>query len=197
MKKMLRAFLGVICAAGFSAGAFAQLAKTETAIFAGGCFWCTEADFDKVPGVTETISGYLGGRVVNPTYEAVSAGKTGHTEGVKITYDPAKVTYAQLVDIFWKTMDPSVKDAQFCDHGSQYRSGIFFLDAAQQKIAAESKAALEKTGRFKTVYTEISAATTFYAAEDYHQNYHTKNPIRYQYYRSGCGRDARLKEIWK
>jgi peptide-methionine (S)-S-oxide reductase len=171
-------------------------AKTEVAIFAGGCFWCTESDFDKVPGVLETISGFVGGKEMNPTYNQVSGGGTSHTEGVKVTYDPSKVTYAQLVEIFWKTIDPTVKDQQFCDVGRHYRSGIFFMNAEQQKAAAESKAALEKSGKFKTIHTEVTQATPFWPAEEYHQNYYQKNPIRYNYYRSGCGRDKRLQELW-
>ena len=171
-----------------------QLAK---AIFAGGCFWCTEADFDKVDGVVSTTSGYIGGIVVNPSYEQVSGGRTGHTEAVEVVFDPARVSYAKLVDYFWRTIDPTVKDRQFCDVGSQYRTGIFTLDAEQQRIALASRAAVEKSKPFKApIVTEISAATAFYPAEDYHQDYYKKNPIRYQFYRNGCGRDARLQELW-
>jgi peptide-methionine (S)-S-oxide reductase len=174
--------------------------KTETAIFAGGCFWCTEADFDKLPGVLTTTSGYVGGKEVNPTYQLVSAGYTSHTEAVQITFDANKISYSQLVEYFWKTIDPSTKDQQFCDVGKQYRTGIFYLSPEQEKLAKDSKQALEKTKRFRTVHTEISAGnvgTQFYRAEDYHQDYHQKNPLRYYYYRNGCGRDARLKELWK
>ena len=171
--------------------------RTETAIFAGGCFWCVEADFDKVDGVLETTSGYIGGRVPNPTYSAVSAGGTGHTEAVKIVFDPARVSYAQLLEKFWPTIDPTVKDQQFCDVGSQYRSGIFPLDQKQLKEAEASKAARQMSKPFKApIVTEITLATTFYPAEEYHQDYYLKNPIRYRYYRTGCGRDARLKELW-
>jgi len=171
--------------------------RTETAIFAGGCFWCVEADFDKVDGVLETTSGYIGGRVPNPTYSAVSAGGTGHTEAVKIVFDPARISYTQLLEKFWPTIDPTVKDQQFCDVGSQYRSGIFPLDQKQLKEAEASKAALQKSKPFKApIVTEITLATTFYPAEDYHQDYYLKNPIRYRYYRTGCGRDARLKDLW-
>lgn len=187
--------LALICAVG-TLGAQTPPPKTEEAIFAGGCFWCTEADFDKVPGVLETISGYIGGKEMNPTYQQVSSGGTGHTEAVKVIYDPSKVTYAQLVEYFWKTIDPTVKDQQFCDVGRQYRSGIFFLNAEQQRIASASKEALEKSGRFKQIYTEVTQATRFWPAEEYHQNYHQKNPIRYYYYRTGCGRDRRLAELW-
>jgi peptide-methionine (S)-S-oxide reductase len=171
--------------------------RTETAIFAGGCFWCVEADFDKVDGVLQTTSGYIGGRVPNPTYSMVSAGGTGHTEAVKIVFDPARVSYAQLLEKFWPTIDPTVKDQQFCDVGSQYRSGIFPLDQKQLKEAEASKAARQKAKPFKApIVTEITLATTFYPAEEYHQDYYLKNPIRYRYYRTGCGRDARLKDLW-
>jgi peptide-methionine (S)-S-oxide reductase len=168
-----------------------------TATFAGGCFWCTEADFDKVPGVISTTSGYIGGGTPNPTYEQVSAGRTGHTEAVQVIYDPARVSYDKLVEYFWRTIDPTVKDRQFCDIGSQYRTGIFTHDAEQKRIADASKAALAKSKPFKEpIVTEITAAGTFYPAEDYHQDYYKKNPIRYNYYRGGCGRDARLRELW-
>jgi peptide-methionine (S)-S-oxide reductase len=171
--------------------------RTETAIFAGGCFWCVEADFDKVDGVLVTTSGYIGGRVPNPTYGAVSAGGTGHTEAVKIVFDPARISYAQLLEKFWPTIDPTVKDQQFCDVGSQYRSGIFPLDQKQLKEAEASKAARQKSKPFKApIVTEVTLATTFYPAEEYHQDYYLKNPIRYRYYRTGCGRDARLKDLW-
>jgi len=172
-------------------------ARTEVAIFAGGCFWCVEADFDKIDGVLETTSGYIGGRVANPTYGAVSAGGTGHTEAVKIVFDPARISYAQLLEKFWPTIDPTVKDQQFCDIGSQYRSGIFALDQKQLQEAEASKAARQKSKPFKApIVTEVTLATTFYPAEDYHQDYYLKNPIRYRYYRTGCGRDARLKDLW-
>jgi peptide-methionine (S)-S-oxide reductase len=168
-----------------------------TATFAGGCFWCVEADFDKVEGVISTSSGYIGGTVAKPTYEQVSAGRTGHTEAVQVVYDPARVAYEKLVNYFWRTIDPTVKDRQFCDVGSQYRTGIFTHDAEQKRIAEASKAALEKSKPFKApIVTEITAATAFFPAEDYHQDYYQKNPIRYGYYRGGCGRDKRLKELW-
>jgi peptide-methionine (S)-S-oxide reductase len=172
-------------------------AATATAIFAGGCFWCTESDFEKLPGVIAAESGYTAGNVPNPTYEAVSAGKTGHTEAVRVTYDPAKVTYSQLVEYFWKTIDPSEKDKQFCDSGSQYRSGIYWGNDAERQIAVASRDALLKTGRFKTIHTELAPASTFYLAEAYHQDYYKKNPVRYAYYRNSCGRDAQLKRVWK
>ena len=167
------------------------------ATFAGGCFWCVESDFDKVPGVTETISGYTGGAKVNPTYQEVSSGTTGHAESVQVIYDPKKVTYEKLLDTFWVSVDPTVKDRQFCDSGSQYRTAIFYNDESQRKAAEASKAALEKSKPFKQpIVTQIVAAAPFYPAEDYHQDYYKKNPVRYQLYRSGCGRDARLKELW-
>ena len=170
--------------------------NTATALFAGGCFWCIEADFEKLPGVIGAESGYTAGRKPNPTYELVSAGGTGHTEAVRVTYDPARVSYAQLVDYFWKHIDPTVKDRQFCDSGNQYRSGIYWQNEAERKIAESSRDALLTSGKFKEIHTEIIAATTFYPAEEYHQDYYKKNPIRYAYYRNGCGRDARVQQLW-
>ncbi len=170
---------------------------TARAIFAGGCFWCMEAPFDVLPGVISTTSGYLNGQKKNPTYQEVSAGSTGHTEGVEIVYDPKKISYEKLLETFWLNIDPTTANKQFCDSGSQYRSGIYFVDAAQEKAARDSKAALDKSKPFKeAIQTEIVAAAKFYPAEDYHQDYYKKNPIRYGYYRNGCGRDARLKQIW-
>ncbi len=167
------------------------------AIFAGGCFWCVEADFDKVPGVLSTTSGYIGGTVANPTYSQVSSGGTGHAEAVKIVYDPQMVTYDKLLYVFWRNVDPLTKDAQFCDYGDQYRTAIFTLNEEQKKLAEASKAALDKSGRFKRpIVTEIVAAGPFYAAEEYHQDYYKKNPVRYNFYRYNCGRDARLDELW-
>ncbi len=167
-----------------------------TAIFAGGCFWCIEADFEKLAGVISVESGYTGGQLTNPTYKQVSAGGTGHAEAVRVVYEPAKVSYQQLVDYFWHHIDPTVKDQQFCDVGSQYRSAIFYQGDAQKKIAEASKKALEQSGKLSHVYTEVVAASTFYPAEDYHQDYYKKNPVRYKYYRHGCGRDARVAEVW-
>jgi peptide-methionine (S)-S-oxide reductase len=167
------------------------------AIFAGGCFWCVESDFDKVPGVLSTVSGYIGGTVANPTYEQVSRKSTGHAEAVEISFDPGKVSYAQLVEYFWRTIDPTVKDRQFCDVGSPYRTAIFAVGDEQMRIARASVAALEKSKPFKEpVVTQVVAAGPFYPAEDYHQDYYKKNPIRYEYYRTSCGRDARLKQLW-
>ncbi|MFL5344693.1 MAG: peptide-methionine (S)-S-oxide reductase MsrA [Hyalangium sp.] len=171
--------------------------KLATATFAGGCFWCMEGPFDKLPGVISTTSGYTGGTKVNPTYEEVSSGTTGHAESVQVVFDPSKVTYSQLLEVFWHNVDPLTSNAQFCDHGTQYRSVIFYHDAEQQRLAEESKRQLEASGRFKQpIVTQIVPASTFYPAEDYHQDYYLKNPVRYRYYRFGCGRDARLKELW-
>jgi peptide-methionine (S)-S-oxide reductase len=172
----------------------ASLAK---ATFAGGCFWCMEGPFDELEGVLSTTSGYIGGHKKNPTYEEVSAGTTGHTEAVQVVYDPTKITYQKLLDVFWVNIDPTVKDRQFCDHGSQYRSGIFYHNAEQQQLAEASKKQLEKDKPFDgMIVTEITEATEFYPAEDYHQDYYIKNPIRYKYYRYSCGRDQRLQELW-
>jgi peptide-methionine (S)-S-oxide reductase len=178
------------------ASTLAPPASGASAIFAGGCFWCIEVDFEKLPGVTAVVSGYTSGRTVNPTYAEVSAGRTGHTEAVRVEYDPARVSYAQLVEYFWRHIDPTVKDAQFCDRGSQYRSGIYPQGEEQMRIAAASKAALQKSGRFPVIHTEIVPASAFYLAEEYHQDYYKKNPIRYAHYRKGCGRDARVAELW-
>jgi peptide-methionine (S)-S-oxide reductase len=172
-----------------------ESAARQTATFAGGCFWCVEADFDKVDGVISTTSGYTGGHTVNPSYEQVSHGGTGHAEAVEIVYDPAKVSYQKLLDVFWHNIDPLAKDRQFCDHGRQYRSTIFYHGEEQRAQAEASKAAVAK--RFKgPIATEIVAAGPFYKAEDYHQDYYRKNPIRYKFYRFNCGRDARLEELW-
>jgi peptide-methionine (S)-S-oxide reductase len=170
---------------------------TRIAVFAGGCFWCTEADFDKVPGVLETTSGYIGGSLDNPTYEQVSAGTTGHIEAVQVRYDPSKTTYAKLLNAYWPTIDPITANAQFCDRGPQYRSAVFYANAEEQTQAEASKAALQASGRFKRdIVTEILPMTAFYPAEDYHQDYYQRNPLRYAYYRNGCGRDARLEQLW-
>lgn len=169
-------------------------AKPSEAIFAGGCFWCVEADFDKVPGVLETISGYDGGTEPKPDYKLVSSGKTAYVEVLRVVYDSDKVTYQQLLDFYWRHIDPTVQNQQFCDVGKQYRSVIFFLNEDQKKAALASID--EQKKRFPKVYTEIIPSTMFYPAEDYHQNYYQKNPIRYKYYRYRCGRDARIKEVW-
>lgn len=196
--------MAVLCALGLTAATTTLAAETTpvkaentaTAIFAGGCFWCIEADFEKLPGVIGAESGYTAGKKLNPTYEQVSAGGTGHTEAVRVTYDPARVSYAQLVDYFWKHIDPTVKDKQFCDSGNQYRSGIYWMNEAERKLAESSRDAILSSGKFKEIHTEIIAATIFYPAEEYHQDYYKKNPIRYAYYRKGCGRDARVEQLW-
>ena len=175
----------------------AATGPTAKAIFAGGCFWCVESDFDKVDGVLSTTSGYTGGTLANPNYDQVSGKHTGHAEAVEVLFDPRKVSYEKLVEHFWRTIDPTTKDRQFCDVGSPYRTAIFTLDAAQLQAAQASRAALEKSKPFKEpIVTEIVPASAFYPAEDYHQDYYRKNPVRYQYYRLNCGRDARLKQLW-
>ena len=188
--------LGVMGVTASVAGPVAGMASRQTAIFAGGCFWCLEADYEKLPGVVGVESGYTGGKTVNPTYKQVSAGGTGHTEAVRITYDPAKVSYPQLVEYFWRHIDPTVKDRQFCDVGTQYRSGIYWQNEDERRIAESSRDELLKSGKFQEIHTEIVAATAFYPAEEYHQNYYKKNPIRYAFYRRSCGRDARVQELW-
>ena len=171
--------------------------KTAKATFAWGCFWCMEPAFDKLPGVVSVTSGYTGGHKKDPTYEEVSSGSTGHAEAVQVVYDPGKVSYRQLLDVFWKNIDPTVSDRQFCDVGSQYRAAIFWHDEEQKREAEASRAELEKTKPFRgNIVTGIVAASEFYPAEEYHQKYYQKNPLRYQYYRAGCGRDARLKQLW-
>lgn len=171
---------------------------SAVATFGGGCFWCVEEAFDKVPGVISTTSGYMGGHTKNPTYPQVSTGNTGHNEVVQVAYDPARVSYAQLLEAFWRNIDPTQANGQFCDHGPQYRSEIFFHDEAQQKAAEASRAQLLKNKPFAgDVHTLITRAAQFYPAEEYHQDYYRKNPVRYTYYKSGCGREARLKEVWK
>ena len=199
LRVVLLAFIGLV---GWPAAA--QMAKlppspsgSAVATFAGGCFWCMEPPFDKQEGVIATTSGYIGGTKANPTYEEVSSGGTGHTEAVQVLYDPKKVSYEKLLGIFWHNIDPTVTNRQFCDVGSQYRTGIFAHGDDQQKAAEASKAALEKSKPFKeAIVTPISSATQFWPAEEYHQDYYKKNPVRYTYYRTGCGRDARLKQLW-
>lgn len=171
--------------------------KTEKATFAGGCFWCMETPFEKLDGVTEVISGYTGGKKVNPTYEEVSYGGTGHLESVQIIYDPSKITYSELLDVFWKQIDPTDPNGQFVDRGSQYRSAIFYHNDEQKGLAEKSKEELDESGKFgKPIVTEIIMASAFYKAEEYHQNYYKKNPIRYKFYRYNSGRDQYLKKRW-
>ncbi len=165
---------------------------------AGGCFWCVEAAFEEVPGVTSVTSGYTGGTVENPTYEQVSGGGTGHAEAVEIVFDPARVSYSELLRVFWRNIDPTNANGQFCDQGNQYRSEIFYHDETQRELAQQSKAEIESTKPFKDpVVTQITAATTFYPAEEYHQDYYKKNPVRYSYYKWNCGRAQRLEQLWQ
>ncbi len=197
--RLLMAALWLLAMGGWAGAADPPTGKkTEirTAIFAGGCFWCIEADFEKLPGVLGAESGYTGGHTVSPSYEQVSAGNTGHTEAIRVSYDPQKVSYPQLLDYFWRHIDPTVKNRQFCDIGTQYRSGIYWQNEDERKAAESSRDALLASGRLPRIETEIAAATPFYPAEEYHQDYYRKNPIRYAYYRHGCGRDARVKQIW-
>jgi len=199
---MLRLLVGLLMGMAPAVGAPAQepparpaAQATAIATFAGGCFWCVEADFDKVEGVISTTSGYTGGTTANPTYYEVGNGGTGHTEAVEIVYDPGKVSYEKLLDVFWHNHDPLVKNRQFCDRGDQYRPAIFYRNDEQRRLAEASKETHQ--ARFKQpIQTEITAAGPFYKAEDYHQDYYHKNPIRYQFYRFNCGRDARLEELW-
>ncbi len=171
--------------------------KNEIATFAGGCFWCMEAPFDKLPGVVSVTPGYTGGGTGKPTYEQVSAGSTGHVESVRIIYDPAVISYARLLDVYWHNIDPTVKDRQFCDVGSQYRSAIFYHSEEQRRAALQSKSVLDRSKPFRgAIMTAITAAGEFFPAEEYHQHYYKKNPLRYKYYRTSCGRDRRLKELW-
>jgi peptide-methionine (S)-S-oxide reductase len=179
-----------------AAPAASQTVPRAEAIFAGGCFWCTESDFDKIPGVLSTTSGYIGGKVANPTYKQVSAGGTGHIEAVKIVYDPKRVSYSTLVSRFFRTIDPVDSGGQFCDRGYQYRSAIFVANGEQRQIAAAAAANVSSTLK-KPVATLLLPAATFYPAEAYHQDYYKKNPVRYRFYRATCGRDARLKQVWR
>lgn len=194
--RMMIGLLATVCTL-LAPDSRANAGQLEKATFAGGCFWCMEAPFDQLPGVISVTSGYTGGHQKNPTYNQVSAGGTGHAEAVQIVFDPGRIPYSRLLEIFWHNIDPTVRDRQFCDSGNQYRSGIFYHGEEQRRAALQSKAALEKSKPFKeAIVTEITAATEFYAAEEYHQHYYKKNPLRYTYYRSSCGRDKRLKELW-
>jgi peptide-methionine (S)-S-oxide reductase len=196
---MSRALLSLVLTFAVASIALAQSAiqpgKRAVATFAGGCFWCTEADFDKVPGVISTTSGYIGGRVANPTYAQVSAGNTGHAEAVEIAYDPGQVTFEQLLAYYWRHVDPTVKNRQFCDVGEQYRTAIFVHDDEQRKLAEASRKKIEVELE-QPVYTQIATAGPFYKAEDYHQDFYQKNPVKYKFYRWNCGRDQRLEQLW-
>lgn len=196
MKTFIIAIVGMSTAV-IAATTVMAATNLEKATFAGGCFWCMEHPFDQIPGVVSVTSGYTGGQKKNPTYEEVSAGGTGHAESVQIVYDPTKVNYEKLLEVFWHNIDPTAKDRQFCDTGHQYRSAIFYQNEQQKHLAIRSKETLEKSKPFKEpIVTEIVQATEFYPAEEYHQHYYKKNPIRYKYYRGRCGRDTRLKELW-
>jgi peptide-methionine (S)-S-oxide reductase len=186
-----------IAIAGSAAGAAPAATATATAIFAGGCFWCMEPPFDKLDGVISTTSGYTGGNVANPTYEAVSSGRTGHAEAVRVEYDPKKIGYDRLLETFWHNIDPTDAGGQFCDRGNQYRAEIFYSNEEQRVAAEHSRTALAAKKPFpQPIVTDIVAASTFYPAEEYHQDYYLKNPLRYKFYRHGCGRDRRLESLW-
>jgi len=191
--------LGLVAVLSFPANAEQTDAdrRLEKATFAGGCFWCMEEAFEGIEGVVSVTSGYTGGRKANPDYEEVSAGGTGHAEAVEILYDPAKVSYAKLLEVFWRNIDPTTPDRQFCDGGNQYRSAIFYKDETQKRLAEESKQAVEKSKPFKeSIVTQIVPASAFYVAEEYHQDFYKKNPIRYKFYKYNCGRAQRLEELW-
>lgn len=194
MRKILFAAVAALVVTLAAAGT-APAAPLEKATFAGGCFWCTESDFEKVAGVVSAVSGYTGGTVPSPSYEQVSEGGTGHREAVEVTFDPAKVSYAKLLDVFWHSIDPTDDRGQFCDHGGQYRAAVFYRNAEQKRLAEASKEALKR--RFPRIATDVLAAGPFYRAEEYHQDYYKKNPVRYHFYRFNCGRDQRLAEVWK
>ena len=196
MKMLLMAIMGLSVIL-ISIAMVTAATNLEKATFAGGCFWCMEHPFDELPGVVSVTSGYTGGHKKNPTYEEVSAGGTGHAEAVQIVYDPAIASYEKLLSVFWHNIDPTTKDRQFCDEGHQYRSAIFYHNEEQHRLALQSKAQLEKIKTFREpVVSEIVQAAEFYPAEEYHQHYYKKNPIRYKFYRTTCGRDRRLKELW-
>jgi len=191
MKKIILAIALLIPAAAQAQG------NLSTAIFAGGCFWCMEEAFEKVPGVVTVVSGYTDGKTKNPSYEEVSSGRTGHAEAIEVKFDASKISYEKLLDVFWLNHDPTYNDRQFCDHGSQYRPGIFWHDEEQKRLAEASRAKYEKLKEFKQpIVTEIAKATQFWPAEDYHQDYYKKNPVRYNFYSNGCGRYSRLNELW-
>lgn len=181
----------------WSANGAVEAAAPAKAYFAGGCFWCMEEVFENVEGVITVVSGYMDGTVANPTYEQVSAGQTGHAESVEVSYDPAKVSYQQLLAAFWRNVDPITPNAQFCDHGSQYRSAVFYGTEEEKRLAEESRRVIEQSRRFsQPIVTQLTKATTFYPAEEYHQNFYKRNPIRYKYYKFSCGRAQRLEVLW-
>jgi peptide-methionine (S)-S-oxide reductase len=197
---MIFVLFGTVIAAGSAAIAEAPAggaASVGKAYFAGGCFWCMEEAFEKVDGVLEVVSGYMGGTVKNPSYEQVSAGQTGHAESVEVRYDSAKVSYTQLLEAFWRNVDPLTPDAQFCDHGNQYRAAIFYQSEEEKRAAEESKRAIEQSKRFSTpIVTQVAVASEFYPAEEYHQDFYKKNPVRYKFYKFTCGRAQRLESLW-
>jgi peptide-methionine (S)-S-oxide reductase len=199
MRRLLLGLAFLLAAGGLAVAQMAPLPKPEpgqaVATFAGGCFWCTESDFDHVPGVISTTSGYTGGKAVNPTYEQVSGGGTGHAESVQVIYDPKKVSYAQLLTYYWHHIDPTVQNRQFCDYGHQYRTAIFVNNDEERKLAEESKKKVAAELKQK-IFTEIDQAGTFYPAEEYHQDFYKKNPVKYKFYRWNCGRDQRLQQLW-
>jgi peptide-methionine (S)-S-oxide reductase len=195
MPRLLLSLLFALAVAGAAGAQDAPKPGRAIATFAGGCFWCVESDFDKVPGVLETISGYTGGHVAKPTYEQVSSGTTGHAESVEVVYDPSKVSYQQLLTYYWHHVDPTVKDRQFCDYGNQYRTAIFVHGEDQRKLAEASKQQVEAELKVP-IYTQIAPAGPFYRAEEYHQDFYKKNPVKYKFYRWNCGRDQRVKQIW-
>jgi peptide-methionine (S)-S-oxide reductase len=195
-RSFVRLVLALLALAAAGAAPAVAAVRTETAIFAGGCFWCTEADFDKLPGVIDVVSGYTGGTEANPTYEQVSSERTGHVEAVRVTYDPTKISYRRLVDHFWKTIDPTDAGGQFCDRGPSYHTAVFVNSPAQRREAEASRAAVDKGPLKGKIVTPIRDATRFWPAEGYHQDFHTRSALRYRIYRQGCGRDGRLRQIW-
>jgi methionine-S-sulfoxide reductase len=195
VRVLLSLFLTFVTTCVSAAQTTPQPTNQALATFAGGCFWCTEADFDKVPGVLSTTSGYIGGKIGNPTYEQVSGGGTGHAEAVEIVYDPGKVSYDELLSYYWRHVDPTVKNRQFCDVGDQYRTAIFAHGDEQRRLAEASKKKIEAQLK-QPIYTEIVSAGPFYKAEDYHQDFYQKNPVKYKFYRWNCGRDQRLEQLW-
>jgi peptide-methionine (S)-S-oxide reductase len=189
--------LVVFAALALAGTIFAAEAKQAKATFAGGCFWCMQPAFDAVPGVASTTVGYTGGHTKDPSYHEVGSGTTGHAESIEVVYDPAKVTYADLLKVFWRNVDPTDAGGQFCDHGDQYRSAIFYHDEEEKRLAEQSKSEVAKKLKVPgPIVTQIVQASTFYPAEEYHQSYYKKNPLRYRFYRRGCGRDQRLEEVW-
>ena len=196
---ILLAVIGIVAGeqSSIREGEAAESGTPAKAYFAGGCFWCMEEAFEKVDGVIDVLSGYMGGSAKNPSYEEVSAGRTGHAESVEVRYDPRKVTYPQLLEAFWRNVDPVTPEAQFCDYGNQYRAAIFYQGEEEKRLAEESKRAIEQSKRFSTpIVTQVAPASEFYLAEEYHQDFYKKNPFRYKYYKFTCGRAQRLEALW-